>query len=332
MGSLLRWHRRWFIPLTAVAAAIGLAWWWVASSAEARLRASGAPTTLAEVVADPIPDEENVAAGLRDLRDDLGEPIDELSTFHSDLDAGAIPLDRLDQANWLLRPHEETINELLEVIGRPDYASLLTVEDLSPAGLIDSAGLPRQAARLLSVASHVALAEGRANEAARITLAALRLGKLVENEPSIIRRQIATAVQTHALRDTAFLLASSELPVDLAQQLDAALASIEDRSQLTWALESERVIAMEALDQMPLPTRLLERGGILRVFENAIRVAGTPLDQLAAVGKQVGAGAGAFGGLMTPSIESLFASEARVGLQARGVRESLRDTHPVVAD
>lgn len=319
------WHHRWFIPLSVVGLLLLVVWWLMSSSPLARLRASGAPTELIDLIADPIPDEVNVAAGI----DRLGPSLEKTAVAVADrldaLDQASDPAKAVQQAKRLLEAEAQLIDDAHKAIDRPRYASLIQLEEISEAVFLPKVQAIRSVGRLLSLECRVALAEQRTEEAARLTIDAMRFARRIEREPATLVRLVACALQTRALNDAALVVAQPDLSAESASRLDEALAELEDRSSLRWALESERVLAREKLRQMPFYVRIVERPGVMRVFERAIEAVETPLDGLAKAGNRAAKSTGMFGSLFAPVVQSSFEADARVGLQARGLRESLRD-------
>lgn len=303
-----------------------IGWWWMSASPLAKIRASGAPTTFEELLSEPIPDEQNVAAGLRDafvaIESETGTTADLNDCLVNAPNAG----DRLEEARLLVRSHADTLATIDAALQRPVYRSLLTAEALSDprmSPLLDKATATRSVARLLSLATLV-MADGDAGDAAKHALRQLRHAKAIEAEPTLTSRMMACAIQGMAIENANRLILARRLDENEAESLDIALAAIEDRSSLGKALQTERVFSMERLNQMPFFVRLTEQPGILRLYGNALAVADTPLEGLAAAGQRVTTEAGSLGALAAPAVQAVFEAEARVGLQARQLRQTLK--------
>ncbi len=321
MNKIRLWNRWWFLPLNLLGLLLVAGWWWhITNSPLARLKASGAPTTYEELVTEPIPDAENVAAGLRDAYPLLagGETrVADLLRFDDD---GTLPADQLAEAEAILTDHAAALAMLREAIARPRYVSLVSVEDLeAQQGLIDSVGPLKSASRLLSLASQVAI-QSEQPQATEDVLASLRLAKLIEAEPLITGRLVACALQSMAIRDATRLIEGIRLNKTDKERLDASLAQIEDRSSRVESLVSERVHTLELTNRMPFPGRLfLGTTDLLRGYEEQIARARDESQQ--PNGSDTG---GTYAPLLLPSFQSLEAAEQRVAAEAGAARELLR--------
>ncbi len=273
--GIRRWHRWWFVPLNLLALLLVLGGWWYASSEfkVAQLRASGAPVSYADLVADPIPDAQNVAAGLRDLSSALerggNAAADSLEAL------GEAPHDDsgIAEVRRVYEEHAKTIAALHTVLIRPEYVSLLQADEMHNTIELPTMTTARSAARLLLLEGRFALFSGDQDKAAQAAVALARLGKLFENEPVIVNRLVACAIQGIAIDLMKQVVQSGPLPAHQAAQLDAAMASLEDRSGFGRALETERAHSLEVFQTMPLPVRIWERPAVLAEYQQIISAA-----------------------------------------------------------
>lgn len=321
------WHLRWFIPLNLMGLMLLIGWWAVTNSPLQKLRAAGQATTFDELLGPlPLDETQNTAAGLRDalalLQSDsksIGE-LNDLLAFSSD------PAEHLDATRALLSQHDLTLDRIDAALERPDYRTLLSAEDLNEAemaGVLHQTENARAMARFLNLASLTAIyGDGTAVEAVSRQL---RHAKAIEGEPVFTQRMVACAVQGMALETAGKLVGRARLSRDDAASLDALIAAVEDRSALEWALKSERVFAISRSNSLPAVVGIWESPSVLRLWQRAIGEVNAPLDELAAAGKRVATTAsGSLASLTAPAIQAIFEAEARVGLQARQLRATLK--------
>ncbi|MEQ8849543.1 hypothetical protein [Botrimarina sp.] len=304
--------------------------WLAAIDPRATVKKTGAPASFSDLAADPIPDEKNAAAAL----DSALPLLEKQSVRVADLlgELGGAPLDpsQLEEARALLAKEAAALEAVLGASRRADYATLLTADEMADMQrVLDSASYARPAMRLLSLASRTRLAEGEVQAAVDTTIAALRLYNLFAREPFLIGRLLANAMQRSAVGNAAVLAASGKLSHAQAEQLTKAVLPLADRSSMADALRSERVMALYQLSTWPLPTRVWERGPLLRRFEEAIDLAEQPLDEVvAAIQKPPAATRGMLGRLTDPALKSFFEAEIQTATQAEAVIEKLRDADP----
>jgi hypothetical protein len=269
------WRRWWFIPLSLLALLLVLGCWWYASSEYkvAQLRASGAPVSYADLVADPISDAQNVAAGLRDLSPALERGGNAAADALEGL--GEAPHDEagITEVRRVHEEHEKTIAELHSVLNRPEYVSLLQADEMHNTLELPTMTTARSAARLLLLEGRFALISGDQDKAAQAAVELAKLGKHFENEPIIVNRLVACAIQGIAIDLCKQIAQNGPLPAHEVAQLDAAMASLEDRSAFGRALETERAHSLEVFQTMPLPVRIRERPAVLEEYQQIISAA-----------------------------------------------------------
>ncbi|QDV72012.1 hypothetical protein [Botrimarina mediterranea] len=325
-SSVRRWHRWWFIPLNLLALLLVLAFLWFAllQSTVSQLRDSGAPVVYADLVADSIPDAENVAAGLRDL----GPTLERGGNAAADaLEAlGETPYDDtgIAEARRVYDEQSTTIGELHSILSRPQYVSLLKADEMANLFGLPTMSTARSAARLLLLEGRLALVSGDQDKAVEAALALARLGKLYENEPIIVNRLLSCALQNMAINLMQQTTQTGPLPAHLSAQLDEALASLEDRSGFQQALASERAHSLEIFQTMSPIVRLWEQPAVLEAYEQTISAAekefakpgpGGPSPKMTS--QQ------ALASLLLPSFESAWDAENRIAEDAKELRERL---------
>jgi hypothetical protein len=324
--AIRRWHRWWFIPLELLALLLVLAYWWHASSqfTVAQLRASGAPVSYADLVADPIPDAENVAAGLRDLRPNLERGGNAAADALEAL--GEVPHDEADieETRRVHEEHSTTLAELHSILNRPQYVSLLKADEMQNIIELPTMTTVRSAARLLSLEGRFALLSGNQGKAVDAAVALARLGKFFENEPIIVNRLVACAIQNIAIDLSKQIVQSGPLPAEQSEQLDAALASLEDRSRIGWALETERAHSLEIFQTMTPIVRLWEQPAVLKGYQQIISAVekqfakpgpGGPSPRLTS--QQT------LASLLLPAFQAAWDTENRIAEAAKDLRKEL---------
>jgi hypothetical protein len=324
--AIRRWHRWWFIPLELLALLLVLAYGWHVTSqfTVAELRASGAPVSYADLVADPIPDAENVAAGLRDLRPSLERG----GTAGADaLEAlGEAPYDDADisEVRQVNEEHSTTLAELHSILNRPQYVSLLKADEMQNIIELPTMTTARSAARLLSLEGHFALLNGNQDKAVDAAVALARLGKFFENEPIIVNRLVACAIQNMAIDLSELIAQSRPLPAHQSAQLAAALASMEDRSGFGRAFETERAYSLEVFQTMSPIVRLWEQPAVLKGYQQIISAVekqfakpgpGGPSPRLTS--------SQTLASLLLPAFQAAWDTENRIAEAAKDLREEL---------
>ncbi|TWT92326.1 hypothetical protein Pla108_41250 [Botrimarina colliarenosi] len=323
------WNRRWFLLVNlGLLLAIGL--WWLLSrdAAVARLRAAGEPTCYADLVAEAIPSEANVAAGLRDLAPKLKQGEVAVADALDLLDKGPFKEKQVEQARQVLEQNAETLAAVRLAIERPRYASLLKIAQGADQELIDYGNHLRSAARLLSLEGRLAIVDGKTDKAVDAVAALARLGKLYESEPVVINRMKACAYQNYAIDLGKRLVESGHLPKADAGRLDAALAPLEDRSGLAECFRTERAYFLEKYKTLPFPGRMwLGQSSSLRLFEEAIAEASNQFAKPGPGGTfSTKSSLTGLASLSAQMIRSAWESENRTATEVQELRDKLAET------
>lgn len=316
-------RRHLLIVVAGLALLLSAGWLYTQRLPMARLRASGAPTTFADLTPEPIPAELNAAAGIEALGPRLETLPEAFWSVWDDATGGSA---QLKAAQRLSNDHAEAIAEVIEAIKRPEYASTLVS---SPGdrdqSILDSVVQLRSVFRVLDFKLRVALGEGDAPQAAETAVLILDLSKRVEHEPFLTSRLVACAVQGIAIDGALRAAATDKLDEETLGRLDRGLAALEERSSVIPTLESERVLSLAKMSQWSPPSRWLYAGSVLEFYENAIEAMGCPVDQRLAAAQAIKTGQGFFTGSLSDSLQRLVKAEDRTATQAREARESLRE-------
>ena len=328
-SAIRRWHRRWFIPIEIGLLLLIVAVWWINSrSPMAKLRASGAPTTFADLVVDPIPDEENAAVVLRDATPAIDAFSKDLSAFYQSETGVAFeqvdPMEPLSDATaavvrQLLLSHDALAKALREVAQCPSHVTTTPVDRRAVEAAMEAIPRWRTLARYATLKQRVALAEGDLPAAFAATAATLRLGAHLANEPLMMRRLVAVAISSVGMHQAERLLAIAEPASDLWSVLSKELAETEDRPPVRRALDAERVFALDRLAQFPAYQGLFYRGGVLEEFDRVLALAELPTHEAAtAIRKQPPPASP-----LAPSLDPLLTAETRLLAHSRCLRVAI---------
>jgi hypothetical protein len=268
------WNRRWFLLLNGVLlVALGF-WWWGRNSAVAKLRAEGEPTCYADLVAEAIPDDENVAAGLRDLKSALEHGENAVSEALELLDKPPFDEKDVERARQVLEQNAETLAAVHRAIERPRYASLLKFTQVPEEEFFSNWEHSVMATKLLLLEGELAIHDREIDKGVTAAESLARLGKFYECEPLVLNRLVGCGSQNRAIALGKRLFDAGPLPGKAIQRLDDALAPLEDRSGLSQNLRTERAYMLEKYKTLPLPGRLwLDQSSDLRLYAEAIDAA-----------------------------------------------------------
>jgi len=251
-------------PLIALAALIALPFvmwggltWQTGRALQAELnkvRAAGAPLTMAQVAPPPVPDNQNAALlyvkAFRYLR-----PGTALGQTYRDLAREENPARRrqfVAQLRPLLAGNRTALD--LAARGARLSASRLPVDwaRLDPltstAVFINYTGRFRELARLFAMQAEVASADGRVEEAMQSCLIGVRMGDHVSGEPDFVMHLTGRAVQAIALGALARVLKQHRVSPALCADASKQLGQIDVQSPLRLLLQEQRVEGLAALD------------------------------------------------------------------------------------
>lgn len=327
--AIRRWHRSWYLPIEIVLLLLLAAGWWITSrSPMARLRASGAPMTFADLVADPIPDEENAAVVLREAAKKLEAFDVDLGEFYKtkaglaydQLDAAAaLPGGTVVAIHRLIEQHAGLSITLEEVARRKQYASTTAVDRSAVTTSMRSVQQWRSLARYATFEQRVEIADGDVPAAIQTAKRTLCFGTHLANEPLVMRRMVAIAVSLTGLQQAERLILSVDLNTAQANKLDSELGSIEERPSVRTPLEAERVFSLDSLDQFPAYQGIFFRSGVLREFEHVLDLTELPSHQAASLIRTAQPTTSA----LAPSLDPLLTAETRLLAKARCMRIAL---------
>lgn len=271
MGLLPRrpLFRRLLVGLMIVSLLLfGLSCWVIGSknSLDRRIdaiRAEGYPATIADLAPAIIPADDDAAARLAIVADQLKEFDRELAQFErtpvgAAYDAGqqrgeAATAEQLDAMRAIVEKFPE-FDAAVEKAGACDeYASRHDYRLPQPqflAAMLPRATNLRTVARFVAWQMRLAIAEGRPELAVEKGISLLRLAELYDkSEPGIVSSQIAMAVRGVAANELYSALSAGPISPDLRQQLDEELARFNAKESFLHALMTERAISVSATQE-----------------------------------------------------------------------------------
>ena len=219
-----------------------------------KVKASGAPLTMAQVAPPPVPDNQNAALlyikAFRYLR-----PGTALGQTYRDLAREENPA-RRRQLLAKLRPLLAANRRALTIAaqGARLPASRLPVDwaKLDPltstAVFIKYTGRFRQLARLFAAQAEVESADGRVEDAVQSCLIGVRMGDHVSREPDLIVNLTGRAMQAIALRALTRVLKEHRVSPALCAAAFRQLGVIDVRSPFHRVLQAQRVEGLATLD------------------------------------------------------------------------------------
>ncbi len=289
----------------------------------ARLRASGAPMTYADLVPKAVPAEQNAAAGIEALGPRLKALPEAFWNVGVDL---ADDPSQLEKAQQTLSEHSHMVDAVIEAAKRPDYAStLLSSQSDIDGSLLDLFVRLRAVFVVLEFQLDTSLGENNHAKAAETAILMLDLAKRIEREPFLSTRLLACAVQGIAIHNALQVIEGIELGEESLELIDQRFAAIEERSSLIPTLESERVLSLERMKTWSPPSRWQHSGSVLRFYEDAIEAMDCPAEQLVAAANRVNTSRNVIANMLAASLPSLANAELRTATQAREARQALRD-------
>lgn len=223
-----------------------------------KVRATGAPTSLAELARDPIPPDANAAVFLRQARGDLEAIGKELNAVYGSegYQAGFPDASQLESIRSALEAHPEVVSLLERAARCPDYDSesdySVGAQAFMAKGIDRLNDVPvRSAARLLKARVLLLQSQGKHEEALESGILMLRLSRHAEREPTLVAFLVAQACRGIGVEVANGVLRGGPAPAGLRQKLDTELALHEGAEAFQWALVSERAFGMDNFQTVP---------------------------------------------------------------------------------
>lgn len=215
------------------------------------LRAAGQPVCLADLTREPIPAQQDAAALLGRIEDDVQSIQKELRVLYEDDQAytADAPTDAQIQ---LIRSTLSAYPEVLptiELASRcPDYVSPCDFS-LPPGpfaeGLMKRVNLLRGVARTVQYAGVVQLADGQRVDSLNRSIQLFRLTRHFDREPTMVSYLVSLACRSIALNMANRCLQDGPLPQSARSALETELARHDSMEGFLWMLRSERPFGLD---------------------------------------------------------------------------------------
>jgi hypothetical protein len=333
----------------------GVMAWRMESEWQARLaqvRAGGDPASVADLKPEPIPDNQNAAVFLEQVRPRIGQFANEHGRFFNtpigkaydetrDRGEPATP-EQIAAIRAILDKYSD-VEPLIAAAAKCDqYASRVDYSLDSQQFVekvldqINGPGSIRQVARFLNWRAEVLLAEGRRDEAVQRGIQVYRLARLYESEPTLVAFLIAIAVRGVVAEQMYDALAAGPVSPELCAALDRELALQDDPARLVHALKSERAVGAgftNVLLDQPYPMLAHTFGWVLKSYQigvvdhmdECLDLAGHPWHEVRvkfgpADETPPPTGHGVLADLLTPALRAVFQAHARSLAVSRALR------------
>jgi hypothetical protein len=308
----------------------------------AAIRAAGDPMSIGDLAPAPTPDERNAAFHLGQISRRLEVFADQYAAFHdSELgkafesanERGGPPAaEPAEAVRKLVNDFAEIDEALTRAAACDEYASQADFSVAHPAfiqSLLDSQRA-RGAARFLKLRMEVFVADGKAEEAVTRGIQMLRLARLCEREPGLVRFLVSVAVRRLAAEELYDALAAGKVSSQLHELLDKELSLHDDAQRLLRALKTERAINISGFDASPGPANPIVmsvagwsfksmHSGVLDSYdEHLARAALLPYELES--NTNIAANSGVLARLLAPAIESARVSFHRDLVTLRTLR------------
>ena len=226
------------------------------SASRAKIQAAGDKVVYTEYATQPIPDEDNAYYYLMQLGPySKGFEQALLTAQDSTGVEDFIPVGRESDPVYL-KAMEKSIADaeegfrLVEQAGNAKQFRSKINHTLGYGVILDHIGLFRSAGRMLQARAVVLASQGMGDEALRDCITGLKLQQVVDAEPMVIQYLVALSVQTLMYDAAHHVLVSTPTSPEVRAELDAVLASVDNRAGLVASLKAERAIGLLTFDQL----------------------------------------------------------------------------------
>ncbi len=231
---------------------------WQLRSRLAAIRAAGDPASIAEMAPAPIPDEQNAAAILDQIRPRMAEFGKVYGRFFNtaigkQYDAAndrsePASKEQIEAIRAILSEYPDVEQAIAKAAACETYASRMDFS-LSHTEFIEKI-LPtvqdaRTATRLLSWRSEVLRADGQHEAAIKNGIQVLRLARLHESEPTLVAYLVSIAMRGIASEQLYDDLAAGGVSPELHAAVDDELARHEEPHKLARVLKTERALGAD---------------------------------------------------------------------------------------
>lgn len=223
------------------------------------IRTAGDPVTLSELTREPIPADQNAATYLQRVERQVLAINNELQEVLNDdgpyREAGKLNGEGAAMVRTTLESYADVIPQLELAATCDEYdpkydfsATRLAVMD----AVLQRAGLSRAPARVLIQQSDLLLFEGSRDEALRMSVIALQLGRQLEQEPFVVGYLMSLGVRTGALDTINRILIDGPISAESSMLLKDELARNDDMQGFVQCLKAESVLGIASFGDLPL--------------------------------------------------------------------------------
>jgi hypothetical protein len=312
------------------------------------IRAAGDPASIADLKPAPVPDDENAAAALASLDDQLDAFANDHGKFFKDpvgvdyertvADGKTPTADQLAAIRAILDKHAALDVGLSKAATCSVYAPIgdysLNSQKFLDAQLKRMTHL-RTAARYLRWQMDVLTADGHADQAIERGVEMLQLAHLAESEPLLTHYLVTIAIRGAAAESLYDALAAGPISRELHAALDEELARVEEPGRLGRVSHTERAFSIDAFDDManqsgplgaPLGRLLLSRhrDGVLDYYDEILNIIDAPWyignSQFSTIGAYAPARFGPLAATLSPSFQAVYDAHNRDVAVMRSLR------------
>lgn len=239
----------------------------------AKLKASGEPTTIAEIAPKKVPDSENAAVIYAKAFEEMERSLADEDS--EDLSALLSPEQRLDDpASWaramkVLERDRHVISLIEQACSRPKCVFPVEWEKVAGAQLPHLWRM-RQLERLLWADAIVNALDGRPDEAVRSLTIGLKLSESLAGEPTVISQLMRYALVQMNARSLEVVAQQGHVDASQARRMYDALGSIDLNPGYARAMRMELVFGLWSFDEFRRDP------GMIREYTVNLSIANTP--------------------------------------------------------
>ena len=286
---------------------------------------AGDPVRLIDLKADPVPPEENGAALLRRINDDLKAIEKEFAEIYN---SDNLTERQLKTVRATLDAYPNVLNTIEKAVAASHYDPQYDYSASAHEWLahsLESNPIKRSAARLLNTASTERLAAGQRHDAMRWAIAILRLSSHYEREPAIISHLVSIAIRGVGIDAANRVLRTGKVSDEMQATLDELLTELDTSDDYVHALKTERAVGISMCEEV-LPWRQFwlmrakynfEVLNLLDIMQEALDNVGKPYDEMTKLQPDK---AHTVAGLIVPAIDAGRDAQLRVRAQVRCLR------------
>jgi hypothetical protein len=315
----------------------------------ADVRKQGDPASIAELAPEPVSAEENAAAYLASVQQDLAAFSRMYGDFYGSEEGKSLDV-REDQGLPPTSEQAAAMRAILDKFPQVDgaleaaaacqrYASLADFSldhQRFLQAMLATTGHMRTVARFLQWQMAVDIADRRPDDAIARGIELLRLARLYDQEPGLVHSLVGIAVRGIAVQSLYDAMAAGPVSPELHAQLSEEVARHDDPRRLVQMLKQERAISISGLDALagqagPLMTRTagwpIKRYqiGVLDFYDVQLDIVGRPWPEVQKwIGRsgtpQAPSGHGVLVDLLVPAVRASYEAYYRNVAVLRALR------------